>query len=339
VISNGTFSTVGQLRKVMDAGQLPNAGNQFRDGDSRPPIPSYEDYMSGAAGLQFVTDGSSTAHFVATLDGTFPRCQIRRNSCFNQERLKRSLMEKPPSIKSGGRAFRSFFKGAPEAIGNSMFWNTLYVSALGLEFPSISRRWAKQFGGWAVGEWDCFFSSLLTSMDDTAQTSAAVRAILLSQLSNGVVPNIDGGSRTSPDRSQPPVGSYAVWKNYERNQDPDILEWAYLRLKLWHEWWGKNRGDGQPWRDGNRDGLLEWGSDKGSTHSVGGRGRHRQAAKWESGMDDSPMWDDVTYNPSTYTMELDDVGLNSLYALDSECLAKIARILGNDEDSHRFTAD
>ena len=115
-----------------------------------------------------------------------------------------------------------------------------------------------------MGEWDCFFGSLLTNVEDTAQTSAAVRAILLSQSSNGVVPNIDGGSGTSPDRSQPPVGSYTVWKNYERNQDREILEWAYPRLKLWHEWWFKNRGDGQPWRDGNRDGLLEWGSDKGS---------------------------------------------------------------------------
>ena len=111
-----------------------------------------------------------------------------------------------------------------------MFWNTLYVPATGLEFPSISRHWAKMFGGWVVGEWDCFFGSLLTNMEDTAQTSAAVRAILLSQSSNGVVPNIDGGSGTTPDRSQPPVGSYAVWKNYEHNQDRDILEWAYPRL-------------------------------------------------------------------------------------------------------------
>ena len=42
----------------MDAGQLPNTGVRSN---------SYEDHMSAAAGLEFVTDGSSTAHFVATI--------------------------------------------------------------------------------------------------------------------------------------------------------------------------------------------------------------------------------------------------------------------------------
>ena len=117
-----------------------------------------------------------------------------------------------------------------------------------------------------------------------------------------------------------------------------MLEWAYPRLKKWHEWWLADRGDGQPWRDGNRDGLLEWGSDRGSTPSLGGRGNF-QAAKWESGMDDSPMYDDAIYDPHTYTMNLADVGLNSLYTLDAECLAKIAAILGKDEDSRKFAAE
>ncbi|MGH7870440.1 MAG: MGH1-like glycoside hydrolase domain-containing protein, partial [Candidatus Dormibacteraceae bacterium] len=104
------------------------------------------------------------------------------------------------------------------------------------------------------------------------------------------------------------------------------------------EWWFHNRGDGQSWRDGNRDGLLEWGSDRGSSYAVGGRG-FLQAAKCESGMDDSPMYDRATYNAHTYTMNLDDVGLNSLYALDAECLSRIAAILGQDADARQFTAE
>src|SRR5208337_3004256 len=91
-------------------------------------------------------------------------------------------------------------------------------------------------------------------------------------------------------------------------------------------------------RDGNRDGLLEWGSDRGSDPSMLGRG-NLQAAKFESGMDDSPLYDDASYDPHTYTMNLADVGLNSLYALDAECLAKIAAILGREEDSRKFAAE
>jgi hypothetical protein len=46
-------------------------------------------------------------------------------------------------------------------------------------------------------------------------------------------------------------------------------------------------------------------------------------ARWESGMDDNPMWDDVHYDPHSYSLDLDDVGLNSLYALDAESLAAL----------------
>ena len=55
-------------------------------------------------------------------------------------------------------------------------------------------------------------------------------------------------------------------------------------------------------------------------------------ARWETGMDDSPMWDDAHYDNRTYTMDLNDVGLNSLYALDAESLAALAGTLGKDDE-------
>ncbi len=334
ITGSGAFSNVSQLRKVMDAGRLTNPETRA----DRAKSTTHDDFQRAAAGLQFVTDGNAGAHFVAAIGPDPAALSAGAQRLLQNGRIDAILNEKAAHYEKDRPHIRGLFEGAPEPIGNSMFWNTLYVPSLGLAFPSISRHWANNFGGWVVGEWDCFFGSLLTNVEDTAQTSASARAILLSQSPNGVVPNIAGASGTTPDRSQPPVGSYAIWKNYQRNQDRALLEWAYPRLKLWHDWWFKDRGDGQPWRDGNRDGLLEWGSDKGSSSAVGGRG-FLQAAKWESGMDDSPMYDDATYNPQTYTMDLDDVGLNALYALDSECLARIALILGQDGDSRRFTAD
>jgi putative isomerase len=53
-------------------------------------------------------------------------------------------------------------------------------------------------------------------------------------------------------------------------------------------------------------------------------------------MDDSPMYDTAVFDPHTYTMNLNDVGLNSLYALDAECLASPAKALGEDADARRF---
>jgi hypothetical protein len=229
------------------------------------------------------------------------------------------------------------FQGAAEAIGNNMFWNSLYAPQDDLVFPSISRRAALRSGGWVLGEWDGFFGSLLTSLEDKDQSWATIRAILLAQTETGLVPNGIAAGVTA-DRSQPPVGAYAVWKVYQCYPDKTMLEWAYPRLKRWHEWWFKDRGDGQPWRDGNRDGLLEWGSDRGSGETSGGRGFLMQA-KWESGMDDNPMWDEAHYDPRTYTMDLDDVGLNSLYALDAESLAQLAAILGKEDERRALQAD
>jgi hypothetical protein len=86
------------------------------------------------------------------------------------------------------------------------------------------------FGGWVVGEWDCFFEALLSSLENKQQTLDAIRGILSAQTDTGVVPNIAAGNGTTPDRAQPPVGATAVWKVYQGFQDRDTLAWAYPRL-------------------------------------------------------------------------------------------------------------
>jgi putative isomerase len=323
-IGSGTYPGLAQLRDNMKgSGKLVS---------SIAPEPAVS-----TAGLEFETK-DSTAHFVATLGWDKETLTRHAEDLLTPGKIDEMLAEKANAYAARRPSVKGLFEGAPEAIGNSMFWNTLYAPSSDLIFPSISRSWAHDWGGWVVGEWDCFFGALLTSLEDSAQSSAAIKAILLAQVDTGLVPNAAAASGITAGRSQPPVGSYLAWKVYQRIQDRGLLEWAYPRLKKWHEWWLRDRGDGQPWRDGNRDGLLEWGSDRGSSTGPGGTG-FMQAAKWESGMDDSPMYDQATYNPTTYTMNLDDVGLNSLYALDAECLAKIAAILGKDDDAKTFTAE
>jgi hypothetical protein len=325
LIASGTYPSIVQLGENMQgSGSLTS---------SLTGEPNH-----GAAGIEFVTGVSEKAHFVAKLGWDRNALLTGAHDLLQSGRIDSILREKSEAYARERPHVTGLFQGAAHAIGNSMFWNSLYAATDDLIFPSISRHWAHGWGGWVVGEWDCFFGALLTSLEDTVQTEAGIKAILLAQTSTGLVPNMVSGAGTTPDRSEPPVGAYCVWKIYERLGDRSLLEWAYPRLKRWHERWSGNRGDGQPWRDGNRDGLLEWGSDRGSGPSVGGRG-FLQAAKWESGMDDSPMWDHTTYDPHTYTMDLDDVGLNSLYALDAECLSRIARVLGKVEDARQFSAE
>ena len=323
-MGSGTYPSVDQLRDTMK-----NAGVLVDSIDSDP--------SRNAAGLQFVTGQSRTAHFVATLGWNKQELLERARGLLAPGKIDTLLKEKSEAYSRRRPAAEGLFAGAPDAIGNNMFWNTLYAPRQDLVFPSISRKWAHG-AGWVLGEWDGFFGSLLTSLEDKDQSLATIRALLLAQTESGLIPNGVTGAGTSPDRSQPPVGAYCVWKVLQRYPDDEMLKWAYPRLKKWHEWWFKDRGDGQPWRDGNRDGLLEWGSDRRSGVSSGGRG-FLMHARWESGMDDNPMWDDVHYDPHTYTMDLDDVGLNSLYALDAESLAALAAQLGKEDDRQAFQSD
>lgn len=206
-------------------------------------------------------------------------------------------------------------------------WNTIFREKYPHICSPVSREWCIAWGGYVLFDWDTFFTALMVSCESKDLAYSNIRAIIREATDRGFIPNFGSSSGKSEDRSQPPVGSYCVLRVYLQHRDKWILEDTYEALKRWHEWWFTAR-------DGNKNGLLEWGSDK-----IGIERWHYndlQAAKFESGLDNSPMYDDVIFNKDTNTMELDDVGLNSLYALDSWSLSKIARELGRYEDELKY---
>ncbi|MGP2439288.1 MGH1-like glycoside hydrolase domain-containing protein [Streptomyces sp. JW3] len=124
-----------------------------------------------------------------------------------------------------------------------------------------------------------------------------------------------------------PMHAYAVWRLYTKLGDRTVLEQAYPALVTFH--------DLLPEWDTDRDGLLEspYFGDR-----VGGRGNHL-------GLDDSPVYADYHRiakqggsGDSRDNTDLTDVALNSYYALLSETLAKMARVLGRPRDAERFAA-
>ena len=158
-----------------------------------------------------MTGQSRTAHFVATLGWNKQELLERARGLLAPGKIDTLLKEKSEAYSRRRPAAEGLFAGAPDAIGNNMFWNTLYAPRQDLVFPSISRKWAHG-AGWVLGEWDGFFGSLLTSLEDKDQSLATIRALLLAQTESGLIPNGVTGAGTSPDRSQPPVGAYCVWK-------------------------------------------------------------------------------------------------------------------------------
>jgi putative isomerase len=106
---------------------------------------------------------------------------------------------------------------------------------------------------------------------------------------------------------------------HERRPDPKFLADVYPALVRWHDWWPKAR-------DGNHNGLLEWGSEQNSFNG----------AQLETGWDDNLEYAGAALSGTT--MNADAVDLNSLWSMDAEYLAKIAAALGKAEDARRFVS-
>ncbi|MDR1593579.1 MAG: hypothetical protein LBS43_03705, partial [Prevotellaceae bacterium] len=146
---------------------------------------------------------------------------------------------------------------------------------------------------------------------------------------DGFVPNFYAvNNYKSRDRSQPPVGSLAVWNIYRKYKEKWFLELVYDKLLSWNRWWDKNR---------NTDGLLCWGSAPYEKvtyrywETTGINGTFGGAL--ESGLDNSHMYDKIPFDKERHTQKLNDAGLSGLYVMDCDLLAKIADELGKRKDA------
>ncbi|MGA8029988.1 MAG: hypothetical protein WB992_22820, partial [Bryobacteraceae bacterium] len=116
VLRSGGYSSVTQLRKAMDGGQISEA---------------VDHYPEAAAGLQFSTGGTSPAHFVAMIGSNPQDLSKEATQLLEAGRIDALLDQRAASYEAKRPHIRGLFAEAPDAIGNSMFWNTLYVPSLG----------------------------------------------------------------------------------------------------------------------------------------------------------------------------------------------------------------
>ncbi len=243
---------------------------------------------------------------------------------------------------------RGLYAGVPEAITNSLHWTVLYQPGSHRLYIPAGRNWIfpRPDGrpeDWTVYSGGAFLTPLALALESQKLAIDALRAVLETQYPNGNIPNWRSGSSGSGDRSQPPIGAFVALKLFERLGDMEMLRHAYPYLQRWHDFWTAPRPNGSPRRDGNGDGLLEWGSDTAlvgkSVPSWEKNASGRMRAGWESGQDDLPDWDDVPFDAGTGTLAMNCVDLNSLYALDAWCLGEIASVLARPVDVERYRGE
>jgi putative isomerase len=212
--------------------------------------------------------------------------------------------------------------GAAQAIESVMGWDTTYDPARARVISPVSRPWSTGWGGYVLFEWDTFFAATLAAAGDRDLAYANALEILNEAAPSGLIPNFarpDGWR--SADRSEPPVGAITVLALYRQFHDAWFLRDALGPLLTWNRWWDAHR---------QVDGYLVLGTDAGNRPrdpddpAVG----TLQGAKYESGLDNSPMYDGAGFDPATGRMRLADVGMTSLYIADCNALAEVADILG-----------
>ena len=242
------------------------------------------------------------------------------------EEIERLISEQEAAFDRTAKAYGALSE-AYEAMQTVMAWNLFYDAENDRGIASVSRIWNEAWSGYIIFDWDTYFAALMASVDFRELAFSNAIAITRAITGRGFVPNLEASNGLkSFDRSQPPVGSMVCKLIYDRYPEEWFLQEVYDRLLTWNRWWDTER---------NNEGYLSWGSDK---HPEGMDGHSLQGAKWESGLDNSPLFDDAVFNGEKEMLDLASVGLMSLYIADCNYLAEIAEILDRTEDAAELRA-
>jgi hypothetical protein len=333
------------------------------------------DSVRGASGGAAVAPVYSIG-FVAMVGDDFGAMQTESNNLLRK--LAAGILDQEEKkYESSSAASGGALGSSLTALRRALNWSRIYLPEKRLDYIALSRRDDRDPRN-APLSWDMFFNATVSSLVNDASAASAIRLLLDGLTPDGRAPlrrylrnpQRDEAMVTA-GRSMPPIGALCVWKIYLLTRDLEFLAWAYPRLRQWNDWRLADRGDGQAWRDGDGDGLLEWGFDAELEFGQLGARAMSNATKQrlafsESGLEDRPQWlgraaapgaqpspsvdrpsvdrpsvereDEAKYNDKTHTLEYSAVGLNALYALDTEILMIMAGELGLQAEVDKWRA-
>jgi hypothetical protein len=216
------------------------------------------------------------------------------------------------------------------AIETVVGWDTIYEPAHARVVSPVSRLWCVTWGGYVLFDWDTYFAAAMAAVGDRELAYANAVEITREITPAGFIPNYArGGGWKSFDRSEPPVGAITILALYRKFHDAWLLRDTFEPLLRWNRWWTDHR---------DRDGYLVWGTDVANQppNPDDGSVGTKQGAMYESGLDNSPMFDDGPFHRDTGRMQQADVGLMGLFVADCRALAEIADVLGKPAEAEEL---
>ena len=216
-----------------------------------------------------------------------------------------------------------------QAMECAVAWDTVFDPGHDRVVSPVSRLWSVRSGGYVLFCWDNYFAAYMAALCGCRELAYSnLIEITNERTEKGFVPNfVWGTGQKSEDRSQPPVGASMLLSVYGIFKEKWIVELLFPALLGWNTWFAEHRM--------RKTGALCWGSDPipvkyGNIWETDGV-HERYGAALESGLDNSPMYDDIPFDPETNMLMLEDAGLTGLFIRDCDALIELAGILGKDE--------
>eukprot|EP01052_Picozoa_sp_SAG31_P021517 SAG31_NODE_1669_length_7575_cov_2.213483_1_plen_997_part_00 len=222
-----------------------------------------------------------------------------------------------------------------EAIQASVMWLTVYTPYAAGLMLTLAR--SSMGGGDSQCDWDNFFAAMMQASDNRGRDLgfATFAQELGSKTIQGFVPNGSNGAKKSRDRTEPIVGAKVLLQMLKRfgiMQTGWLVEWAFDQLYGWHDWaWRRRRLAPLNLIAPGSDPIPRADSSDWGVNSM-------QGARWETGMDNSPMYDGpdgssdnktgpVLFNTSDHLMQIYDVGMSANLASDMLALVDLGKAL------------
>ena len=214
------------------------------------------------------------------------------------------------------------------AMKTCLAWNTIYECEHDRICSPVSRIWNIKYGGYVLFDWDSYFAALMASVENKELAQLNAIAITDEVTDDGFISNYSiPFNQKVYDHSQPPVGSFVCLEIYKRYPERWFAEHVFSVLLNWNRWFSRKRM--------TDEGYMCWGSDpidpQFGTYREFNRHNVLQGAIFESGLDNSPMYDGMGFDTEKHIMLLADVGLMGMYILDCRCLIELAKITENND--------
>ncbi len=300
----------------------------LEDGIPFIDIPSKKIPVYATKESEFSFSDDETAYIECSLSKTLGISSGKKRSL---EEIK-SIMDKNRTVHLSKKEHFGEQSETYAALQNTLAWNVIYEPNSQSVMTPVSRIWSVSRGGFVLFCWDTYFASYLHAVDNKELAYANSIEMTNAITESGFIPNIyQANGFKSRDRSQPPVGAITVKEIYRKYREKWFLDETYPKLLTWNRWWAENR---------DTDGFLCWGSSpyKPIIRYSDSRINSAKGAHFESGLDNSPQYDDVPFDSVTHQMLLADVGLMSLYIMDCEALADIAEVLNKKDNAKELRA-